>query len=29
MFQDYAERGRVFKEEVSRLQEAWTVTREM
>jgi UDP-N-acetylmuramoylalanine--D-glutamate ligase len=29
MFQDYAERGRVFKQEVSRLQEAWTVTREM
>jgi UDP-N-acetylmuramoylalanine--D-glutamate ligase len=29
MFQDYAERGRVFKQEVSRLQEAWIVTREM
>jgi len=28
MFQDYAERGRVFKQEVSRLQEAWSVTRE-
>lgn len=29
MFQDYAERGRVFKQEVSRLQETWLVTREM
>lgn len=28
MFQDYSERGRVFKQEVSRLQEAWIVTRE-
>ncbi len=28
MFQDYAERGRVFKQEVSRLQESWSVTRE-
>lgn len=28
MFEDYAERGRVFKQEVSRLQEAWIVTRE-
>ncbi|HEX6975879.1 MAG TPA: hypothetical protein VF147_15845, partial [Vicinamibacterales bacterium] len=29
MFADYAERGRVFKQEVSRLQESWIVTREM
>ncbi len=28
MFRDYAERGRVFKQEVSRLQEEWNVTRE-
>jgi UDP-N-acetylmuramoylalanine--D-glutamate ligase len=28
MFRDYAERGRVFKQEVSRLQEEWLVTRE-
>ncbi|MEP6916884.1 MAG: UDP-N-acetylmuramoyl-L-alanine--D-glutamate ligase [Acidobacteriota bacterium] len=28
MFRDYAERGRVFKQEVSRLQEEWIVTRE-
>ncbi len=28
MFEDYAERGRVFKQEVSRLQESWSVTRE-
>ena len=28
MFSDYAERGRVFKQEVSRLQEEWNVTRE-
>ncbi len=28
MFRDYAERGRVFKQEVSRLQEEWSVTRE-
>jgi UDP-N-acetylmuramoylalanine--D-glutamate ligase len=28
MFEDYAERGRVFKQEVSRLQDAWIVTRE-
>jgi UDP-N-acetylmuramoylalanine--D-glutamate ligase len=28
MFRDYAERGRVFKQEVLRLQEEWNVTRE-
>jgi len=28
MFLDYAERGRVFKQEVSRLQEEWNVARE-
>jgi UDP-N-acetylmuramoylalanine--D-glutamate ligase len=28
MFRDYAERGRVFKQEVSRLQEEWNDTRE-
>ncbi len=28
MFRDYAERGRVFKQEVSRLKEEWNVTRE-
>jgi UDP-N-acetylmuramoylalanine--D-glutamate ligase len=28
MFRDYAERGRVFKQEVLRLQEEWTLTRE-
>ncbi len=28
MFRDYAERGRVFKQEVLRLQEEWSVTRE-
>ena len=28
MFRDYAERGRVFKQEVRRLQEEWNVTRE-
>jgi UDP-N-acetylmuramoylalanine--D-glutamate ligase len=28
MFRDYAERGRVFKQEVARLQEEWNVTRE-
>ena len=28
MFRDYAERGRVFKQEVSRLKEEWVVTRE-
>ena len=28
MFRDYAERGRVFKEEVRRLQEEWNGTRE-
>ncbi len=28
MFEDYAERGRVFQQEVSRLQESWSVTRE-
>jgi UDP-N-acetylmuramoylalanine--D-glutamate ligase len=28
MFRDYAERGRVFKQEVSRLQEEWNVMRE-
>ncbi len=28
MFHDYAERGRVFKQEVLRLQEEWIVTRE-
>ena len=28
MFRDYAERGRVFKQEVSRLQEEWNGTRE-
>lgn len=28
MFRDYAERGRVFKEEVARLQEEWGVVRE-
>ena len=28
MFQDYAERGRVFKQEVSRLEESWIGTRE-
>jgi UDP-N-acetylmuramoylalanine--D-glutamate ligase len=28
MFRDYAERGRVFKQEVLRLQEEWHVTRE-
>ena len=28
MFRDYAERGRVFKQEVLRLQEEWTTARE-
>jgi UDP-N-acetylmuramoylalanine--D-glutamate ligase len=28
MFRDYAERGRVFKQEVLRLQEEWNVMRE-
>jgi UDP-N-acetylmuramoylalanine--D-glutamate ligase len=28
MFRDYAERGRVFKQEVLRLEEEWSVTRE-
>jgi UDP-N-acetylmuramoylalanine--D-glutamate ligase len=28
MFRDYAERGRVFKQEVRKLQEAWSSTRE-
>ena len=28
MFRDYAERGRVFKQEVRRLQEAWNSARE-
>ena len=28
MFRDYAERGRVFKREVARLQDEWTATRE-
>jgi UDP-N-acetylmuramoylalanine--D-glutamate ligase len=28
MFRDYAERGRVFKQEVLRLEEEWNVTRE-
>ena len=28
MFRDYAERGRVFKQEVLRMQEEWNVTRE-
>jgi len=28
MFRDYAERGRVFKQEVRRLGEEWSVTRE-
>jgi UDP-N-acetylmuramoylalanine--D-glutamate ligase len=28
MFQDYAERGRVFKQEVMRLKEEWNGTRE-
>ena len=28
MFRDYADRGRVFKQEVRRLQEEWTTTRE-
>jgi UDP-N-acetylmuramoylalanine--D-glutamate ligase len=28
MFRDYAERGRVFRQEVSRLQDEWTGTRE-
>jgi UDP-N-acetylmuramoylalanine--D-glutamate ligase len=28
MFRDYAERGRVFKQEVARLKEEWSVTRE-
>jgi UDP-N-acetylmuramoylalanine--D-glutamate ligase len=28
MFRDYAERGRVFKQEVLRLKEEWNVTRE-
>jgi UDP-N-acetylmuramoylalanine--D-glutamate ligase len=28
MFRDYAERGRAFKQEVLRLQEEWSVTRE-
>ena len=28
MFRDYAERGRVFKQEVRRLAEEWNVTRE-
>jgi UDP-N-acetylmuramoylalanine--D-glutamate ligase len=28
MFRDYAERGRVFKQEVRRLGEEWNVTRE-
>ena len=28
MFRDYAERGRVFKQEVPRLQEEWNDTRE-
>jgi hypothetical protein len=28
MFKDYAERGRVFKREVARLQDEWLGTRE-
>jgi hypothetical protein len=28
MFRDYAERGRVFKQEVLRLQEEWNGVRE-
>ena len=28
MFRDYAERGRVFKQEVRKLQEEWSTTRE-
>ena len=28
MFRDYAERGRVFKQEVARLQEEWNGVRE-
>jgi UDP-N-acetylmuramoylalanine--D-glutamate ligase len=28
MFRDYAERGRIFKQEVRRLEESWTTTRE-
>jgi UDP-N-acetylmuramoylalanine--D-glutamate ligase len=28
MFRDYAERGRVFKQEVQRLEESWNATRE-
>jgi hypothetical protein len=28
MFRDYAERGRVFKREVARLEEEWNGTRE-
>jgi hypothetical protein len=28
MFRDYAERGRVFKQEVRRLEEDWKSTRE-
>jgi UDP-N-acetylmuramoylalanine--D-glutamate ligase len=28
MFRDYAERGRVFKQEARKLEEEWKVTRE-
>jgi UDP-N-acetylmuramoylalanine--D-glutamate ligase len=28
MFRDYAERGRIFKREVRRLEEEWTTARE-